>query len=185
MLKVYLYNLHELYLNIDNKKITLKEYLSNNTFDSLTNYLELKQTLRDGGTKIYVSKNKDLFNKDVTIIACNTTLGNKDYYFGVEYNQVEAFNNGACGKNFFDEQEFTRTYTIKKITKIEDNLYEIKISDGEKTVTIERTLSKESKEILKENTEFIFYFYNKYKELIRDDIEDVFAKCELTGVVPK
>ncbi len=188
--KVYLINLNELDVNLDNQKMTLKEFIKSNNNDlekslnKLEKYLTLRMTLRDGGTKIYDSKNSDLFNRDITIIKCNTTDGNKDYYFGTSYDTTEAFKNGACGKNFFDNQEFTRVYTIEKITKVKDNLYKIKITDGNKEIEIERTLSAESRSILKENQEFIFYFYNKYKELIKEDIEEIFDKCELTGVVP-
>ena len=63
--------------------MTLKTYLStaNITFENgiknITDKLELKDTLNDGGTKIYKSK-----EKDITIMVCNTTKNDKNVLIG-------------------------------------------------------------------------------------------------------
>ena len=64
-------------------KQAIKHYLENTwqTIDDgikhLTDVLDNTETLRDGGTKIYKLK-----NCDITIITCNTTIGNKDIFIG-------------------------------------------------------------------------------------------------------
>ncbi len=76
-------NLGELYIKEQDKDITLKTYLSTafQTFDDgikhITDKLELKETLRDGGTKIYKSK-----DKDITMIVCNTSKNDKNILIG-------------------------------------------------------------------------------------------------------
>jgi len=76
-------NLEEFYIKEKDKEITLKTYLSTayQTIDDgikhITDQLELKNTLRDGGTKIYKSK-----EKDITIIVCNTTKNDKNILIG-------------------------------------------------------------------------------------------------------
>lgn len=187
---IYLYNLNELNLNINNNRITLKDFIKNNnddletSFIELEKYLNVKTKLNDGGTIIYETKDNKLFNQDLTIIKCNTTDGNKDLYLGIYYNTTDAFKSGACGKNFFDDVDFIRTYTITKIKRVKENLYKITITDGKEETTIERSLSDDSRAILKENAKFNFYFNNKYGELIKENIEYIFENCDLTGVVP-
>ncbi len=76
-------NLGEFYIRNQDKDITLKTYLSTSfqTFDDgikhITDKLELKETLRDGGTKIYKSK-----DKDITMIVCDTTKNDKNIFIG-------------------------------------------------------------------------------------------------------
>ncbi len=76
-------NLGEFYIKLQDKDITLKTYLSTTfqTFDNgikhITDKLELKDTLRDGGTKIYKSK-----ARDITMIVCNTAKNDKDILIG-------------------------------------------------------------------------------------------------------
>lgn len=193
---IYLYNVSEIDLNIDGKNMTLKEYIADNknmdnVFAKLEKYLNITKTLKDGGTIIYeTKKNNKVFANDLTIIRCHTEDGNKDVYFGNDYSTLAAFQSGACGKNFFTDKNFTRVYTIEKIKELEkdnDNyLLELTIKDQEnnKKTTITRKMQKESRDILKENREYVFYFENKYTELIKEDIEDIFNKCTLTGVVP-
>ena len=187
--KVFLYNLDELKIKLDKKDVSLEEYLKDNSLDDLfkevENNLILKKELKDGGTKIYETKNKKVFGDNLVIIACQTTDGNKDVYFGPNLDYLKALKDGGCGKNFFEDKEFTRVYTIKIVKKVKDDLYSLTISDGTKEVVIERTLSKESKSIIKAGKSYIFYFNNKYGELIKEDITEIFDKCELTGVVPE
>ena len=72
-------NLREFYIEEQDKDITLKTYFSTafQTFDDgikhITDKLKLNETLKDGGTKIYKSK-----DKDITIIVCNTTKNDRN-----------------------------------------------------------------------------------------------------------
>ena len=85
-------NIEEFYVIPENDiKITLKHYMSNicETFDesikSITDKLDKKDILKDGGTTIYKSK-----DKDITMIVCKTIDGNKDIFIGdysLEYEQ--------------------------------------------------------------------------------------------------
>ena len=89
-------NIGELYIKDQDKDITLKTYLSTafQTLDDgikhITDKLELKATLKDGGTKIYKSK-----NKDITMIVCNTTKNDKNILIGdysMEYTEGDCNN---------------------------------------------------------------------------------------------
>lgn len=94
--KIYLAgNIGEFYV-VDGKTMILKEYISNanRTMDdsvkSITDKLELKDTLRDGGTKIYKSK-----DKDITMIVCNTTKNDRNILIGdysMEYTEGDCKN---------------------------------------------------------------------------------------------
>lgn len=87
-------NIGEFYIKEQDKDITLKTYLSTafQTFDdgikSITDKLELKETLKDGGTKIYKSK-----DKDITMIICNTTKNDRNIFIG-DYSME--YVNGDC-----------------------------------------------------------------------------------------
>lgn len=77
-------NLEEVYYyNNSNTKMTLKDYITKlyqTTDDSikhLTDIMNLIETLKDGGTTIHKSS-----EYDITIIKCNTILGNKNIYIG-------------------------------------------------------------------------------------------------------
>ncbi len=189
--KVYLYNTNEIEIKKDNENIKLSEYLKSyknrdDLFKSIEKELELVNSLNDGGTNIYKSKDNSMFNKDITIIKCNTTEGNKDIYIGEYMNTTTAFENGACNKKMIKDAKFTKVYTIKKIKLIQDNKYELTIYDktNDKSVTIERVINQDSLDILKENKEYTFHFTNKYQELIKDDISTIFDEASLAGVVP-
>ena len=89
-------NLGEFYIKDQGKYITLKTYLSTayQTLDdgikNITDKLELTVTLKDGGTKIYKSK-----NKDITMIVCNTTKNDKNILIGdysMEYTEGDCNN---------------------------------------------------------------------------------------------
>ena len=89
-------NIGEFYIKEQDKDITLKTYLSTafQTLDDgikhITNKLELKETLRDGETKIYKSK-----NKDITMIVCKTTKNDKNILIGdysMEYTEGDCKN---------------------------------------------------------------------------------------------
>ncbi len=89
--------LDDVYYITDNNKISLKNYLikSYQTFyDSLkhiTDILEYQDTLKDGGTTIYKS-----LEYDITLIKCNTIVGNYDIYIG-DYSM--SFDNELMCKN--------------------------------------------------------------------------------------
>ena len=89
-------NIGEFYIKDQDKDFTLKTYLSTafQTLDDVIKHiadkLEFKVTLKDGGTKIYKSK-----NKDITMIVCNTTKNDKDILIGdysMEYNEGDCNN---------------------------------------------------------------------------------------------
>lgn len=67
----------------NNNKITLSDYVSK-TFQTLddsikkiTGQMDSDATYRDGGTKLYKSK-----IRDISIVVCNKITGNKDIYVG-------------------------------------------------------------------------------------------------------
>lgn len=76
-------NFEEFYVIDSGTKMTLKDYVSNanqtfeRSIETITEKLELKDTLKDGGTNIYKSK-----DKDITMIVCNTTKNDKNILIG-------------------------------------------------------------------------------------------------------
>ena len=94
--KIYLAGNIEQFYVVDGKTMILKEYISNanqtmdNSIKTITDKLELKGTLKDGGTKIYKSK-----DKDITMIVCNTTKNDKNILIGdysMEYTEGDCKN---------------------------------------------------------------------------------------------
>ena len=76
-------NIKEFYV-IDGESMILKSYitnfnhtLDNPSIDKITSELTEKEILKDGGTTIYKSK-----DKDITIVVCNTIDGNDDIFIG-------------------------------------------------------------------------------------------------------
>lgn len=76
-------NITDVYIINGTKKDVLNKYLSNNssqisdTLEFMTSKLDKKNVLKDGGTTIYRSK-----DKDVTMIVCNTLDKTHDIYIG-------------------------------------------------------------------------------------------------------
>lgn len=76
-------NISNIYITNGTKKDTLNKYLSNNpskisdTLEFMTSKLDKENVLKDGGTTIYKSK-----DKDVTMIVCNTIDKTYDIYIG-------------------------------------------------------------------------------------------------------
>ncbi len=106
--KVYLYNVNDIKLNYKNEDITLKDYLNifndnlENAFNNLLDELQEVKVLKDGGTKVYQTKNNSVFkDSDITIIKCHTLDGNNDLYIGKYYKPLNAFKNGLVIKTFF------------------------------------------------------------------------------------
>lgn len=192
---IYLYNMDEINIIYEEKDLSLQDFVKesdnlNNTFSIFEEYLDVQKVLKDGGTTFYkTKKSNEFFKEELTIIKCNTLDGNKDIYIGKNYNPTEALKSGACGKNFFSDKSFTRVYTINNILEKDENethyLLELTISDDNKNeVKIIRSLDKEMRSILKKKTKYTFYFENTYGELIKEDMEEIFDKCSLTGIVP-
>ena len=95
---VYLACYEDINLTKENKKISLSEYLVQNSLDTFTSKLDKETkstTLKDGGTKIYKSN-------ELTIIVCNKMLDNnkisKDIYIGKDYDKK----NDVCDVNSTD-----------------------------------------------------------------------------------
>ena len=84
--KVYFVCLSEMYIQENNDKITLKNYLNNKKLEteiqSIADMMEVDDIFKDRGTTIYRDENKILSTKGFTMIKCNTLGGNKDVYFG-------------------------------------------------------------------------------------------------------
>ncbi|MBE6156285.1 MAG: hypothetical protein E7161_00865 [Firmicutes bacterium] len=173
---IYLYNLNEIKFEDENFTITLNNYLENNsgdikkTFEEILPYLKEKTVLNDGGTIIYLSNQKE----PLTVIKCNTLDGNKDIYFGPgDMNTTEAFENGACGKNFFDDKKFERVYILEEIKKIKGenySYYEVTFKDeleNKTTITTKNFNENIVKKIVdaKVDNYYKITFANKYGEI--------------------
>ena len=98
---IYLACYEDINLIKEKKKISLNEYLTQNSLDLFISKLDKETkstTLKDGGTKIYKSDN-------LTIIVCNKMLDNnkisKDIYIGKGYNK----NNDICDVSSIDMEE--------------------------------------------------------------------------------
>ena len=205
---IYLYNIDELNITYEESKLSFKDYLTKfnddleAAFKNMEESLKVKSALRDGGTVIYETKDNHLFNEDLTIIKCHTSDGNEDIYFGKNMNAVNAFKDGACGKNYFEDKEFSRVYTLSNIkdlgikegsvynpetdtTEVKmSHYYELTIKDENgKTVTLERVMDDDSRKSLIKGKDYTFYFENKYGELIKNDIEDIVNKCTIKKIV--
>ena len=203
---IYLYNLDKLTIKDNEDYLDLREYIAkyesvDDLFTSLENNLSVKTTLKDGGTIIYKTKDKDLFKDDLTIIRCHTEEGNRDIYFGKNMNTTTAFKNGACGKDFFEDKSFTKIYTLDNVKdlgirevenvidkeghteKVKKHFYELTIKDKEEAIKIERVMDDESVKALIKGKKYTFYFKNKYGELIQNNINDIFNKCSLEQIV--
>lgn len=95
---IYLACYEDINLTKENEKISLSEYLVQNSLDTFTSKLDKETkstTLKDGGTKIYKSD-------ELTIIVCNKMLDNnkisKDIYIGKDYDKK----NDICDVNSTD-----------------------------------------------------------------------------------
>lgn len=85
-------NIKEFYV-IDGESMILKSYITNfnhalddHSIKRITGKLTVKDILKDGGTTIYKSK-----DKDITIIECKTIDGNDDIYIGDYSMEYEEF----------------------------------------------------------------------------------------------
>lgn len=188
---VYLYNISEVEVNDNNKIMTLSEYIEEyNDLESfmanLSKHLDVRKTLHDGGTIIYEGKKNTSYTDKITIIKCNTNDGNKDIYIGSgNMNTTEAFKNGACGKNFFEDKVFERIYYLRSYSKsdLKDNEYILYLADDfGNEYPLAYKLEKDLIEKLKNIEELKFKFENPYGELIKEDIRDIFEKCTIKSI---
>ena len=85
--------IEEFYIYNDTK-MALSDYISksfqtlDDSISRITHQMDLEATFRDGGTKLYKSK-----FRDVSIVVCNRIEGNKDIYVG-DYSMN--FESGMC-----------------------------------------------------------------------------------------
>ncbi len=89
--KLYYYGLNKVNVNVNDKEYELSNYIKDNkiTIDNIINDMELIETYRDGGSKLYKSKQ----NNNYKILKCNIVNGNKDIYIG---NMDLRYENSFC-----------------------------------------------------------------------------------------
>lgn len=185
--KIYSYCLSNIEITINNAKQELKEYLLNNSLDSLISHLERLSSYDDGGTTVYKDGgSKKITTNGLTLIQCKTLEGNNDIYIGPKDMNMKM---NFCQDN---NKTFTRTYYVDKVSNYTKQQYE-----GDTPVTygksLEVTLHEENKEpvtVILNNTaetpkaneiyEFEFMVANK-KEL-EDNIESIFKNCYIVEI---
>jgi len=186
--KIYTYCLNNVELIINNKTIELKDYLKNNTLDSLIKKLELISSYYDGGTNVYNDGgSKRITNNGIILIKCNTIDGNKDIYIG---NKDMKYKSNFCKDN---NTTFTRTYTVKEVKNYTKQQYEngIPVTYAK---SLEVTLSQYqgqtetviinniSEELMEDKTyEFEFMLYDDNKN-IEDTIESIFKNTHIVEI---
>ena len=87
---IYIYCLDSIKINANNKLIELKDYYNENNkvIEEIINTLDLVNNYKDGSSTLYQDSNSDFTNNGLSIIKCNTILGNQDIYIGpktIEY----------------------------------------------------------------------------------------------------
>lgn len=185
--KIYSYCLSNIEVTINNEKTELKDYLLNNSLESLLNHLEQEASFDDGGTTIYKDGGtKKITSNGLTIIKCSTVEGNRDIYVGPKDMK---FKSNFCKA---DNSTFTRTYTIDTVKNYTKQQYE-----GNTPVTysksLEVTLHEEGKEPVtviinnlvdtpKENKTYEFEFMITDKKDLKDNIESIFKNCEIVEI---
>lgn len=183
-INIYTYCLNDMEVNVENIKVKLDEYISNNDdwLEKITNEIDDVYVLSDGGTKIYKGSN-------ITVIKCNTLYGNKDVYIG---NKDLEFKENFCKDNNYT---FVRTYTVKDIEEYTEQQY---TSDGipvSYSNSFKVTLSQFQKEevsVIINNLwdiklekdkiyEFEFKLYDSADE-IEDNINYIFKNADIVEV---
>lgn len=185
--KIYSYCLSNIEISINNEKTELKDYLLNNSLDSLISHLEQSVTFDDGGTTIYKDGgSKKITANGMTLIACKTLEGNNDIYIGPKDMKMKM---NFCKS---DNTTFTRTYIVDKVSNYTKQQYE-----GETLVTysksLEVTLHEEKKEpvtvIINNSAEtpvagkiYEFEFMIDNKKELKDNIESIFKNCLIVEI---
>lgn len=180
--RIYTYCLDNTQIKLNNKKIDLEDYINNNPkgLEKIIDALELKDILKDGGTKIYKG--------DITLIKCNTLEGNKDVYIG---NKSLNYKQNFCKDN---NQTFIRTYKIEEITPYTEQQYtedNIPVSYGNSfkvTLSSSKNNTKETVIInnlwditLEKNKTYEFEFLPP-KHKIEDTTENIFKSCTIVEI---
>lgn len=125
--KVFIKCIDTLNLNIDNKKVALKDYLKNDSIDSLIEKLEATSHLNDGGTVIYKDGgSKKITDNGITVIKCNRLSdltgnpNNQDIYIGPDSMEYEE---SFCKSNDLIRKKLTYTYEVRNIEASNDENY--------------------------------------------------------------
>ncbi len=185
--KIYSYCLSNIEISVNNEKIELKDYLLNNSLDSLISHLEKLSSYDDGGTTIYKDGgSKKITANGMTLIECKTLEGNNDIYIGPKDMKMKM---NFCKS---DNTTFTRTYIVDKVSNYTKQQFE-----GEIPVTysksLEVTLHEENKEpvtvIINNSAEtpvagkiYEFEFVIDNKKELKDNIESIFKNCLIVEI---
>ena len=93
---IYTYCLDSIKVREGDCLVDLKDYYqeNNSIFEDLVNHLEVVDTYKDGGSKLYRDNDgTGLTNDGLSVIWCNTLEGNQDIYIGPKSMEYE---NGFC-----------------------------------------------------------------------------------------
>lgn len=185
--KIYSYCLDSIQISNDGEFIELKNYLEQdeNIVDEIINAITYKDSLFDGGTKIYKDGGTTEYtNNGITIINCHTLDGNRDIYIGPKNMTMQS---NFCKNN---NETFTRTYTIKDIEEYNEQQYEdgIPVTYGKSLKVTLSQFQAETKTVIINNLydalevnqtyEFEFMILNKDLK-INDDIDSIFKYADI------
>ena len=109
---IYTYCLDDITIKLNKKEENLKKFIENDNdaIDKIIGMVELKDTLYDGGTKVYKGD-------ELTVIKCHTLDGNRDIYIG---DQSMKFKENFCDNNNYT---FVRTYTVRSVKEYNEQQY--------------------------------------------------------------
>lgn len=180
-INIYTYCLDANTINMNGKKVDIKNYIENNdnAIDNIINTLKFDVGVYDGGTKIYKG--------DITLIKCNTMAGNKDIYIT---NKDMDMKSSFC-KN--DNSTFIRTYTIKDISLYTEQRYTedgTPFGNGNAFKVTLAEFQGETKTLILDNIWDIILEKNKTYEFelmtdnkdINDDIESIFNNSRIVEI---
>ena len=143
-----LYNGKDIKEALENKEITIEDFISN---------MQEVSTANDGGSKLYkaTDKNKKLYY----VAACNTTAGDKDIYLSKDENVIDNCNNTP-------KEECLNNILGGYIADVENNVTDLdnnKITDKEVDFYFNRVNSKVGMySIIKTDNEDAIKDYEKY-----------------------
>lgn len=181
---IYTYCLNNVVVQIDGEDKNLKKFIEidDKAIDKIIDTLKLKDTIYDGGTKVYKGDN-------LTLVKCNTLDGNKDIYIG---DQNMKFKENFCDNNNYT---FVRTYTVKSVKEYNEQQY---TDDGIPVtysnsfeVELSRFQMKDEKVIINDlwdiklvenkTYEFEFQLYEDVKD-IEDTTNDIFKYSNIIEI---
>lgn len=184
---IYSYCLDSIQISDDGEFIELKNYLeqNKNIVYEIINAITYKDSLFDGGTKIYKDGGTTEYtNNGMTIINCHTLDGNRDIYIGPKNMTMQS---NFCKNN---NETFVRTYTIKSIEEYNEQQYEdgIPVTYGKSLKVTLSQFQAETKtviinnlyDVLEVNQTYEFEFMILNKDLkINDDIDSIFKYADI------